>query len=231
VLVAATSLAAACTSQGSTPSGRQSPSPTPTVSATTPAGEALGRLAALASRSAYHAAYLARQHKPRSTARWQVWHSKNALRVDVVEGRVTATLIVTRRAAYSCSRSRHRRICFRVASGGKPVPAPFNSAPQALFTTDLRALAGATASYRVRAAGAVDGSPARPDATCFSIHPTGRSPKPRVAVGVYCFATSTGVLTSVHYPSGNTVLLTSVHMAAPQPKLFHPYSSPTPVPG
>jgi hypothetical protein len=229
VLVAATAFASACTSSGSAPATQHSESPTPTVSATTPAGETLAHLASLANRSSYRASYIARQHKPRSTAQWQVWHGRRGLRVDVVAHHVTASIIVTGRAAYSCSRSRHRSICFRVAHGGKPVPAPFNSAPQALFTSDVRALAGATGSYRVRAAGTVDGSPGRPDATCFSIHATKRSPRPKVATGVYCFATRTGVLTSVHYPSGNTVLLTSVRMAAPKPPLFHPYSSPTPV--
>jgi hypothetical protein len=230
-LAAALCLATACTSGGAKPHpSATTPLPTPTTSATTPAGEAVAHLASLADKARYRATYVARQHKPRSRATWHVWHARSALRVDVVEGKVTATLIVTRRAAYSCSRAHHRRTCFRVAHGGKPIPAPFNLAPQALFTSTVRSLSTAADSYRVRAVDAQDGGPARPAATCYSIRATHKSPKPTVATGIYCFA-ATGIVTSVRYPSGNTVLLTQVRMRAPQPASFRPYSSPTPLPG
>jgi hypothetical protein len=229
-LAAAVCLATACTSGGAKPHASAPPRPSPTTSATTPAGEALAQLAALADRARYRATYVARQHKPRSRATWHVWHARSALRIDVVERKVTATLIVTHKAAYSCSRAHHRRTCFRVAHGGKPIPAPFNLAPQALFTSTVRSLATATGSYRVRAAGVQEGGPPRPDATCYSVRATAKSPKPRVAPAVYCFA-ATGVLTAVRYPSGNTVLLAQVRMRAPEPSSFRPYSSPTPLPG
>jgi hypothetical protein len=151
------------------------------------------------------------------------------LRIDVVTNDQTATLIVGPKGAFSCARSGHRKACFRVAKPGKPVPAPFDHAPQALFTSDLHSLAEHAGDYGITpvttsVGGGHDGD------SCFRIRATSAAPKPRVPTGVYCFADA-GVLTAISFPTGSTVRLVKVRMSRPPSSVFHPYSSPTPLPG
>jgi hypothetical protein len=151
------------------------------------------------------------------------------LRVDVVTKQVTATLIVTAKASYSCRRAGHRRTCFRVAGPGQPVPKPFPLLAEKLFSTDIAALASHADSYATSAPTVVDGTVQVPASTCFRLQPLASAPRPRVDKGTYCFSAS-GVLTSVSYPSGNVVRLQHLSMHSPPRAAFVPYSSPTPLP-
>ena len=229
VTLALASVLAACSSGGSSPAQHVTPTITPTSAATTPVGEQLQTLARAGLRVSYHASYVARQDKTPHRADWQVAHTPNALRIDVVTRDQTATLIVGPKGAFSCARAGHRRACFRVAKPGKPVPAPFDHAPQALFTSDLHSLAEHAGDYGISPVTASAGG-GRTGDSCFRIRATSTAPNPRVPTGVYCFA-PTGVLTAIHFPTGSTVRLTNVRMSRPPSSVFHPYSSPTPLPG
>ena len=228
-VLAAAGLLAACSSGGSSATDQPSPTPTPTTSATTPAGEQIQGLARLGLGASYLADYVARQDNKPHRADWKVARTPSALRIDVVTGGHTATLIVSSKGAFSCARAGKRKACFRVAKPSKPVPAPFDHAPQAVFAADLVALAQHAGSYSVRAATVAEGG-GRTGDSCFRIRATSSAPKPRVPTGVYCFADS-GVLTAIRFPTGSTVRLVSVRMRRPAPKAFTPYSSPTPLPG
>ena len=229
VTLALASALAACSS-GSSTQGSHSPSPTvtPTTAATTPVGEQVQTLAQAGLRVSYHASYVVRQDKKPHRADWQVAHTPAALRIDVVTNSQTATLIVGPKGAFSCARAGHRKACFRVAKPGKPIPAPFDHAPQALFTSDLHSLAEHAGDYAVTAVTTSVGG-GRSGDTCFRIRATSSAAKPRVPTGVYCFA-GTGVLTAIRFPTGSTVQLVTVRMSRPPASVFHPYSSPTPLP-
>ena len=230
VTLALASALAACSS-GSSTQGKQSPTPTvtPTTAATTPVGEQVQTLAEAGLRVSYHAGYVVRQDKKPHRADWQVAHTPAALRIDVVTNAQTATLIVGPKGAFSCARAGHRKACFRVAKPGKPVPAPFDHAPQALFTSDLHSLAEHAGDYSISTVAPSAGG-GRTGDSCFRIRATSTAPKPRVPTGVYCFAPS-GVLSAIRFPTGSTVRLVTVRMSRPKASVFHPYSSPTPLPG
>jgi hypothetical protein len=222
---------AGCHSGGSGPAPSSSPTETPTSapSATTPAGEALRQLATAAAGASYRATYNVRQSHPATRATWRVWRTPSSLRVDVVTRRVTATLIVTAKASYSCRRAKHRKTCFRVAGAAQPVPAPFQLLAQKLFSTDIDSLKTHADAYAVTAAGPDAGTAHIRASTCYRLQPSSAAPKPRVEKATYCFSTS-GVLTSVTYPSGNLVRLQHLSMHRPTHSAFVPYSSPTPLP-
>jgi hypothetical protein len=227
--LALVSALAACSSNGSTSAHRPTPTPTPTTSATTQAGEQVQALARAGLALSYHATYLARQDKEPHRATWQVSHTPTALRIDVVTKRQTATLIVGPKGAFSCARAGHRRACFRVAKPGRPVPAPFDHAPQALFTADLHSLVQHAGAYSISTVTTSEGG-GRDGDSCFRVRATSAAPKPRVPTGIYCFAEA-GVLTAIRFPTGSTVRLVKVRMSRPRASVFHPYSSPTPLPG
>jgi hypothetical protein len=227
--LALTSGLAACTGATSTSGGQPTPTVTPTTAATTPAGEQIQGLARLGLRASYRAGYVARQDQRPHRADWQVARTPSALRIDVVIGRRTATLIVGPNGAFSCARAGKRRACFRVAKPGRPVPPPFDHAPQALFAADLASLAQHAGAYVIRPATTAAGG-GRSGDSCFRVRATATAPKPRVPTGIYCFADA-GVLTAIRFPTGSTVRLTNVRMSRPGPTTFRPYSSPTPLPG
>jgi hypothetical protein len=220
-------LATACT-------GSSAPQPVPSSpAATTPAetpAAALQRLAGLAARVNYTATYAVRQTHPAGSATWRVWRAPAKLRVDVTRGKVTATLIVTPKASFSCHRAGRQRTCLRVAGAGKPVPAPLQLLAQRVFSGDLDTLAGALTSYDVTTAAAQEGNALVPASTCFAVTPHAKAPKSHVDKATYCFSAA-GVLTSVVYPSGNAVRLQHVSLTTPSHQSFVPYSSPTPLPG
>ena len=224
--LAVSSLLAACTGGSG---GSATHTPTPTTAATTPAGELVQRIAQLGLRASYHASYVARQGKRRHFANWEVDRTPSALRIDVVAGGHTATLIVGSKGAFSCARAGSRRACFRVAKPGRPVPPPFDHAPQALFAADLRALAQHPGAYDVTTVAPVTGG-GRASDHCFKVRATSTAPKPRVPAGIYCF-TGDGVLTAIRFSTGSTVRVTSLRMKRPPAKVFRPYASPTPLPG
>ena len=226
--VAAALLLAGCDS-GSSPAPTRTPT-TPgatTASAAAPSpAEDLARLARLGVSVSYRARYVATQRHPRSRAGWQVWRSRTSLRVDVETRHSKATLIVTPRAAYACRAAAHERTCFRVAKGGKPIPAPFQLLAERLFDSDLGRLAAHADSYRVRSAARVGAA----SASCFGVRARGDAPRPRVSRGTYCFS-DRGLLSAVVYPSGNKVLLQHASTKAPDRGTFKPYAHPTPLPG
>jgi hypothetical protein len=179
-------------------------------------------------RASYRADYVARQDRRPHRADWRVAHTPVALRIDVETGAQTATLIVGPKGAFSCARAGHRRACFRVAKPGRPVPAPFDHAPQALFTSDLHSLAEHAGGYAITPV-ATTAAGGRTGDSCFRIHAESSAPKPQVPTGLYCFA-PTGLLTAIRFPTGSSVRLVSMRMTAPPTSTFRPYSSPTPLP-
>ena len=229
VTLALASVLAACSGTSSTSTRQPTPTVTPTTAATTPAGEQVQVLAQAGLRASYRATYVARQSKKPHRADWQVAHTPKSLRIDVATGAQTATLIVGPKGAFSCARAGHRRACFRVAKPGRPVPAPFNHAPQALFTSDLHSLAEHAGAYAITSVSAAAAG-GRTGDSCFRIHATASAPKPPVPTGLYCFAGS-GLLTAIRFPTGSTVRLVASRMVAPPASTFRPYSSPTPLPG
>jgi hypothetical protein len=222
----------ACTGSSSpepstSPSTSISPSPSPT--ATLSAAQQLQLLARTGTEAVFHGTYLVRQRHPSSHATWRVWRTHRSLRVDVITKKVTATLIHTPRATYSCTRSGHRRTCFRVAKGSKPTPAPFRLLAERLFSDSLTRLATRPHSYTASAPKAGSVHVATKGGTCFNV----RVPKNKsadLATATYCLSPA-GVITAVVYPNGNVVRIDVVRLRAPSAATFHPYSSPTPLPG
>lgn len=204
--------------------------PSGTQTATGPASEQLQRIAGVAAGVAYTATYRAHQSSPVSTQTWRVWRTTTSIRVDVTTPHAVTTMIVSPRGAYSCRVANHQRTCFRVAKAGQPIPAPFNLAPHAVFSTDVTQLARNAAAYDVQATRSREGTTGIPAATCFAVRPTASAPTPTVNEGTYCLS-GNGLITAVMYPSGNTLALTSVTVGPPDPSRFVPYATPTPLPG
>jgi len=212
-----------------------SSSPKATV---TPPADALAALAAQGASAVYTATYAFHQVSPDTTATVKVWRAEPSMRVDVVAGTTTATLLLTSTGSYSCSITGAKRSCLLVAAAGAPVPAPFDVAPANLFSADLHTLATETSSYDVHSAPARPASGGVPAAQCFDVSSVATaSPSPtgspaasaRVPSGRYCF-TAAGVLAAASYPSGNTITLTTLQTSTPAPDAFTPYAKPTPLP-
>ena len=204
----------------------------PSQSNVTTAADALAALAEKGAAANYSATYSFHQASPDTTASVQVWRADPSLRVDVVAGGTTATLLVTPTGSYSCSITGAKRSCLLVAGAGNPLPKPFDVAPATLFTADLRALAADSAAYDVKAAPTAPATGDVPAAQCFDVAPAASTSTPlvpAVPAGRYCF-TPAGLLAAASYPSGNTVKLTSFDTATPAAQQFTPYAKPTPLP-
>jgi hypothetical protein len=225
-------LVGACSSSGSNPK--------PPVA--TPAGDVLASLAAKGAAASYSATYEFHQASPDTTATVQVWRTDTSLRVDVVAGATTATLLRTPSGSYSCSITNGKRSCLLVAGPGRPLPPPFDIAPASLFTTDLLQLADQTGAYDVKSAPPLSASGPAAGARCFDVTPapatasasptTSPSASPSAAAvpaGRYCF-TADGLLAAATFPSGNTVRMTAAQVGAPPAAQFTPYAKPTPLP-
>jgi hypothetical protein len=195
----------------------------------TPPGAVLQQLAGGAVRASYHATYRVRARHPKSSATWGVWRTPTAVRLDVLTRKQRTTLIVTKRASFACRSAQHRRTCFRVARGNKPIPREFRLEAIRLFSTDIAALRAHPDDYVVRAAGPRPAAGRRPAATCFAVRPTAAAKNAGADRATYCLS-SGGIVTAVDYPSGSTVRLQSVQRHAPARTAFVPYSSPTPLP-
>lgn len=176
----------------------------------------------MGTKAVYRANYRVRQKHPSSRATWRVWRTNHSLRVDVVTKHATATLIRGPHNTFACSRSGHRKRCFRVANS-KPIPAPLHLLAERLFSTNVTALA--KGSPRVNVTVAATGPRL---GTCFAVTP--RHKNSTIAKGEYCFDES-GVLTRVRYPNGNLVQVLNINDQAPDKQVFRPYASPTPLPG
>src|SRR3954451_2549489 len=96
-------------------------SSTPKASVTPPA-DALAALAAQGASAVYSATYAFHQVSPDTSAVVKVWRAEPSLRVDVVAGTTTATLLRTATGSYSCSITGAKRSCLLVAAAGAPVP-------------------------------------------------------------------------------------------------------------
>jgi hypothetical protein len=228
-LSAAALLAGGCSGGSTTPHASPTPSTT-SGSSLSAIAEQLRALATAGSSATYTAFYRIHQVRPASTGTVRVWRGQPSVRVDIVVGRNTASLIVTPKASFSCTAERRRRVCFRVAGPGRAIPPPFNLAPQTLFAADVRQLASDIRDYTVTAGSLLSAHGSVPAATCFVVAPTAAATKPQVSRGTYCFATS-GVLTAVTYPSGNTLELTALRLGQPPAYRFRPYAHATPLPG
>lgn len=203
-----------------------STSPTVSPSPATPAGQQLKALADAGTGTAFRATYRVHRAKPGSRATMKVDHTAHSVRVDIIAGPTTATLIATPAATYACSRKHHDRACFRVAKRGDRIPAPFNLAPASIFTTDIARLAAHPGRYDVAAAGDRAAHGGVPASSCFRTRATTGPKKERRPI-TYCFSAE-GVLVYARYASGNVIRLESVHTTV-DPESFRPYSSPTPL--
>ena len=195
---------------------------------TTPA-DALAALAEKGAAASYSATYAFHQASPDTTASVRVWRADPSLRVDVVAGPTTATLLITPTGSYSCSITGAKRSCLAVAAAGAALPKPFDVAPANLFTADLRTLAADSAAYDVKAAPSAPSTGDVPAAECFDVAPHVSGSTSNVPAGRYCFI-SAGLLAAATYPSGNTVRLTGFDAATPSSDQFTPYATPTPLP-
>lgn len=228
VAVVGVTLLTGCSGSSSPSPAPSSTTPSPAPSATLTVAQQLQQLAEAGTKAVFHGTYLVRQRHPSSHATWRVWRTHSSLRVDVVTKKVTATLIRTPRATYSCRRSGHRKTCFRVAKTNKPIPAPFRLLAERLFTDSLNRLADRPHSYTVTAPAAGSVHVATNGGSCFNVKvPKNRSSD--LATATYCLS-SAGVFTAVVYPSGNVVRVAHVTTKAPSSDAFRPYSSPTPLP-
>jgi hypothetical protein len=210
-------------SGSSSPTTPPSTAPVPSSTSAGPASpeQQLQQLAALGTKAAFHATYAVRQSHPSSRATWQVWRTASSLRVDVATKRVTATLIVTPHATYSCRKP--HRTCFTVARGNEPIPVPVRLLAERLFSADVTTLATHPTAFSVTSM-----SDVQKFGHCFEVVPSSNE-KSGVDKAEYCFNDS-GLLTRVRYPNGNLVQLERSTMQAPKHSVFVPYSSPTPFP-
>ena len=207
--------------------GSSAPGPTPSQTTTSPspspsltAAQQLMHVAALGTKATFRATYLVRQKHPASRATWRVWRTSASLRVDVVTKHATATLIRTPRHTFACSRSGHKKRCFRVSKGGS-LPAPLHLLAAQLFSANVATMA--------RGSGVVVGtaSAAGRFGTCFDVTP--KSHGSTFEKANYCFDAA-GVLTQIRYPNGNSVRAQHISAQAPTSDVFRPYASPTPIP-
>ncbi|HEX4654841.1 MAG TPA: hypothetical protein VH274_03750 [Mycobacteriales bacterium] len=229
VAAAAAALSTGCTGSSTPTPAPTSTSPSPATSAPASVAQQLQQLAELGTKAVFHGTYLVRQRHPTSRATWQVWRTHSSLRVDVRTRHVTATLIRTPRATYSCRRSGHRKTCFRVAKANKPIPAPFRLLAERLFSDSLARLAGRPHSYTVSAPATGSVHVPTNGGACFKVL-VPKNQSTNLATATYCLNPS-GIFTAVVYPSGNVVRVDHVTTRAPSSDAFHPYSSPTPLPG
>lgn len=193
------------------------------------AANQLSDLAARAATASYAASYEFREASSNATATVNVWRAPPALRVDVIVGGTTASLIVGSTATYSCSSTSKAKSCLTVATANQPLPAPFDVAPANLFTVDVQQLATSIRDYDVTTAPAASPSGQVPAATCWKVTPAAGVADAKVPAGTYCFSAA-GLLTAATYPSGNTIRLVSAQTATPAPTQFSPYAKPTPLP-
>ena len=217
--------AAGCTGSSSPASSPSATSPgvPPSASPTVPAAEQLQQVAGLGAKAVFRATYVVRQKHPSSRATWRVWRTSNSLRLDVVTKHATATLIQTPHNTYACSRSGSKKTCFRVTKGGT-LPAPLRLLAAQLFSANVESLAKGSTNRFTVSTSTTGGS----NGTCFAVQPRHKNSALRKAT--YCFNDS-GVLTRVQYTNGNLVRAQHIATEAPKGNLFHPYSSPTPIPG
>lgn len=222
-LVLALPVAAACSSGSRAPA----PSPSPTSPTPSPA-TSLATLAAKGADASYTASYKLAATDPKTKpTEVRIFRLPHMLRVDVVAGGVTASLIQNPKGTYSCRASGKDRTCFAVAGPGKPVPPLFDAGLQRVFSTYLVQLAAHAGGYDVSYAGTTPARNGVPEGTCFAVKATTSSPTPLVSDGTYCLA-DTGMLTELRYPSGT---LTLVDLSGPPSSTaIRPYSSPTPIP-
>jgi hypothetical protein len=212
---------------GCTGSSSPEPGPTPTTTSPSPsptltAAQQLQQLARLGTKAVFRADYVVRQKHPSSRATWRVWRTNHSLRVDVVTKHATATLIRGPHNTFACSRSGHRKRCFRVANS-EPIPAPLRLLAEQLFSGDLRSLSKGSPAVTVTVAAT---GPSL--GTCFAVTPQHK--KSAIEKGEYCFDEA-GVLTRIRYPNGNQVKVQHINEQSPDKRVFQPYASPTPVPG
>ncbi|MDQ1682692.1 MAG: hypothetical protein QOH99_1233 [Frankiaceae bacterium] len=202
---------------GTPTSATATPTPTPPV-ATTVAGTAEARLAALAAKApaAMSATYELMASGSTTAAHVTIDVLPAGYRVSVTRKGATAVLIVRRGAdSVSCSSGK----CFTVATNGDGVPSAFDPQVQHLITENLAIFATSPDELTVTAA------PALGAATCFAVKPSGTGPTPVVA-GHYCLDDS-GHVVAATYPTGTLSLISVNH--DPAASVLTPPSRPSPI--
>jgi len=193
------------------------PAPTPTRSAT----EALAALAGPALSASWTATYRLQPTASGKPATVTVFRIDKRFRIDIEESSAT-TLFMTARDGYvSCRVEDSARTCLLVGPLDKPVPKVFDPGLQRIVTSNLAALAGGAAGLTVTRTATLPEDGTLPGAECFEVSGEG------VDAGEYCL-TATGLPRRVTYPTG-TLELTAVG-SPPNPQVFTPPVTPTPVP-
>jgi hypothetical protein len=213
------------------------PSPTPTVTASPqPTRQALTareraqQLTALGPES-FDATYRLTSRGPRPDPLVRMRVKGERFRLDVTQGRTTATLLYGPRGVVSCQvidrkQGRMDKSCFLVSATPKGLPELFDPQVQQLFRSTSRALASGGKGLRIQRADPWRAPNGLGPAECFDIK------GPAVDDGTYCYlsrpAPSIGLLAKAMFPSGRMEIRDVSRVQ--REGLFRPPVRPTPLP-
>lgn len=203
-----------------------SPSPAPSTSAPAPtptrsAAQALAALAAPALAAGWTATYRLQPSGSGQPATVTMFRVDNRFRIDIAEPSAT-TLFMTAGDGYvSCRVEGSARTCLLVGPLDKPVPKVFDPGLQRIVTSNLATLADGAAGLTVTRTATLPEDGELPAAECFEVAGAG------VDAGEYCL-TATGLPRRVTYPTGTLDLIAVGDI--PNPQVFTPPVTPTPVP-
>jgi hypothetical protein len=203
--------------------------PAPTRQPLTPR-ERAQQLTALAPES-FDASYRLTSRGPRADPLVRMRVRGERFRLDVTEGRTTATLLYGPRGVVSCQlvdrrEGRTDKSCFLVAKTPKGLPDLFDPQVQQLFRSTSRALAGGGKGLRVQRATPWRAPDGLGSAECFQVK------GPGVNDGTYCYlsrpAPTIGLLARAVFPSGRLEIRDVKKVQ--REGLFRPPVRPTPLP-
>jgi hypothetical protein len=152
-------------------------------------------------------------------------------RLDVTQGRTTATLLYGPRGVVSCQlvdskQGRTEKSCFLVSKTPKTLPELFDPQIQQLFRSTSRALAGGAKGLRVQGTRPWRAPNELGPAECFTVK------GPGVDDGTYCYlsrpAPTIGLLARAQFPSGRLEIRDVNRIQ--REGLFRPPVRPTPLP-
>jgi hypothetical protein len=212
-----------------TPSPTRTADPVPSPAPLT-AGERAQQLTALRP-EAFDATYRLVSKGPRPDARVRMRVDGDRFRLDVTQGRSTATLVYGSRGVVSCQIvqpkvGRADRSCFLVARTPKGLPDLFDPQVQRLFLGATRAISAGGPQLTVKRAGTWRAPRGLGPSECFVVK--GKD----VESGKYCYlsrpAPTIGLLARAVFPSGRLELREAKNLRGEG--LFRPPVRPTPLP-
>jgi len=168
---------------------------------------------------------------PRPDARIRMRVKGDRFRLDVTQGRSTATLVYGSRGVVSCQivrpkKGRAEKSCFLVARSPKGLPDLFDPEVQRLFFGATRTISSGGRQLTVKRAGTWRAPHGLGPSECFVVK--GKD----VDSGTYCYlsrpAPTIGLLARAVFPSGNLELRKVKNLRGKA--LFRPPVRPTPLP-